>query len=265
MRRFLLRKSSFVDFPGCISSVFFFSGCNLRCPWCHNGDLLKAPPEDLVDIEVCLAHIRKRRSVLGGVVLSGGEPCLYDGLDDLIAEIKKLSLSVKLDTNGMFPDVLNRLFGREETRPDYIALDLKLAPARYRGLLAGNSGLAGEGGLAGEPGFDPGEALIQSAALVRSSGITHEFRSLALPSVLGPAGASGGHAGGHADGFFSLKDIEALAPLVGGSPWILRPFRGGNCLDPAWDSFEENAGEASARAGRLAAKARELHISLLTK
>ena len=230
-----LRKTSFIDFPGLISSVFFFPGCNLRCPWCHNRELVTGGIEgkNLISLEDGIAHLEKRKNVLGGVVLSGGEPCLYNELSCLIAEIKNLKLFrqekqllVKLDTNGMFPEVLQKLFACKETRPDYIALDLKLAPSRYAELQPAN-------------GSSPGEALIKSAAFVRESGIPHEFRSLALPG-----------------GFFTEKDIEALIPLVKDSPWYFRPFRGGNCLDPAWNNLEENNGEESA--GVLTARAREL-------
>jgi len=180
--------------------------------------------------------------VLSGVVLSGGEPCLFDELPDLIIEIKSLSLKVKLDTNGMFPAMLEKLFGREETRPDYVALDLKLAPPRYNELLPESCRVSGQKNI-----FDPGEALIQSAALIRGSGITHEYRTLALP-------------------FASIreKDIEALAPLTDDSSWYFRPFRGGNCLDPAWDNPEEDSGGTPEQLEALAARARELGKAGLT-
>jgi pyruvate formate lyase activating enzyme len=226
-----LRKTSLVDYPGKVAAALFFPGCNLRCPWCHNRDLVIGGVYDgagTVDLEDALAHIEKRRSVLGGVVLSGGEPTLYKGLNALIEHIKGLGLAVKLDTNGMAPAILKKLFARPETRPDYIALDLKLSPDRYGELLGlGVAGASAPGtvqavGAAPVPGgtCSPGEALRQSAALIRSSGIAHEFRSLALPkNIFGP------------------PDIEALAELAGDSPWYFRPFRPGNCLDMAWDEF----------------------------
>ena len=221
-----LRKTSLVDYPGCISSVIFFRGCNLRCPWCHNRDLVlyegdadtdACDENRLVTLEEVFAHLLKRRTVLGGVVLSGGEPCLYEGLPDLIFEIKKIPLAVKLDTNGMFPVVLGKLFSCEKTRPDYIAMDLKLSPERYTELLPPSAGP-----LFSQNSSNPAADIVQSAALIRASGIPHEFRSLELPKA-----------------YFTEKDKEALAPLAGDSPWILRPFRGGNCLDPVWDSFEQ--------------------------
>jgi len=173
--------------------------------------------------------LQKRRKVLGGVVLSGGEPCLFTDLPGLVEEIKTL-FPVKLDTNGLFPAMLEKLLSREETRPDYIALDLKTAPARYRQLLP-----------AVKSALDPGGLLWQSAALIRQSGIAHEYRSLALPGA-----------------FITEKDIEALAPLTDSSPWFFRPFKGGNCLDPAWNDMEEPAAEARARAETLAKIARDL-------
>lgn len=239
--KILLRKTSLVDYPGRISSVFFFSGCNLRCPWCHNGELVTGGAQGLVSLEEGLAHLRKRSSVLGGVVLSGGEPCLCEELPGLIGEIKKIGLSnglaVKLDTNGMFPAMLEKLFSREETRPDYIALDLKIAPSRYGELAI----QAAETPSGEERGNTLGEKLSLSAALIRASGIAREYRTLGLPG-----------------GFITGEDIEALSPLVDDAPWYFRPFRGGNCLESAWDSLEENSAEAHARLKALAEKAKEL-------
>ena len=246
-----LRKTSLVDYPGRVSAVIFFSGCNLRCPWCHNGDLvLGKETSDLVTLAEGLAHIKKRRSVLGGVVLSGGEPCLYEELPDIIAEIKKIALSpgsaplqVKLDTNGMFPAMLEKLFSREESRPDYIALDLKIAPARY-GELSAPPRLCENSSF---QEFDLGNRLVQSAALIRASGIAHEYRTLALPGA-----------------FITEKDIEALAPLVDDAPWYFRPFRGGNCLESAWDGLEAPAGEAHTLLEALAEKAKERKKNRMT-
>jgi pyruvate formate lyase activating enzyme len=207
----ILRKTSLVDYPGRVSSVIFLPGCNLRCPWCQNRELvlLGASPApgtgDFIPPGEALSLIGKRRNMLGGVVISGGEPALHPALGALIGEIHGLGLPVKLDTNGLFPPVLRKLLEDPLSRPDYIALDLKLAPRRYGELLP-------RGSL-----FDPG-ALAESAALLRDRGPEHEFRSLALPG-------------------FGEDDIKALAPLAGNSPWNIRPFKPGNCLDPAWDSL----------------------------
>jgi pyruvate formate lyase activating enzyme len=208
----VFRKTSLVDYPGVVSSVIFFYGCNLRCPWCHNGELVRSAgtgDAGTFPLAQALAHIERRRKLLGGVVLSGGEPTLFSGLGETIARIKSLGLPVKLDTNGMRPGTLKALFADPQTRPDYIAMDLKLAPERYAELLPGTDG---EKDVSGE-------FLKRSAALLRASGITHEFRTLALPTP-----------------YFGDSDLAALAPLAGDSPWHIRPFVPGNCLDPAWDS-----------------------------
>jgi len=214
-----LRKTSLTDYPEKISSVLFFSECNLRCPWCHNSGIFREDSESQnyeksLAFEECLMHLVKRKNILDGVVLSGGEPCLTGMLPQYIKEIKKLNLKVKLDTNGMFPEILIELFKSEETRPDYIALDLKISPSRYRELLPPL--------LSQLPvNFYPENVLTQSALLIRESDIAHEYRSLILPG-----------------NYFTEDDIEELSTLTDDSPWYFRTFRGGNCLDPAWNDME---------------------------
>ena len=195
----------------------------------------------LINLEEGLAHLRKRQAVLGGVVLSGGEPCIYAGLGDLIREIKELSLPVKLDTNGMCPAMLENLFSSEETRPNYIALDLKISPAKYKMLEMADRRSSHRGTETRRGEQEPEELLKKSAELIRRSGIIHEYRTLVLPG-----------------GFITGKDIEELAPLTDEAPWYFRPFRGGNCLDPAWNSMEESTKTASERSITLAEKAKEL-------
>ncbi|MDR0708124.1 MAG: anaerobic ribonucleoside-triphosphate reductase activating protein [Treponema sp.] len=225
-----LRKTSLVDYPGKIASVLFFAGCNMRCPWCHNRELILpeladargVDQEDLVGLEQALAHIEKRRNVLGGVVLSGGEPSLYRDLPALIRRIKEMGLAVKLDTNGMNHGMLERLFQTKETSPDYIALDLKLAPVRYGEITPD----AEKSSRTETSARTSAESLRKSANLIRNSGIDHEYRTLALPII-------------------TKKDIAALAELVDDALWYVRAFRPGNCLNPAWDDFEaSNARDA---------------------
>ncbi|MDR3145588.1 MAG: anaerobic ribonucleoside-triphosphate reductase activating protein [Treponema sp.] len=224
-----LRKTSLVDYPGKVAAVLFFRGCNLRCPWCHNRELVLSGTESaggeapgggtaegvFISLRAALDRIGRRRAVLGGVVLSGGEPSLCRELGSLIPQLRDLGLPVNLDTNGTRPEVLEALFSQAATRPDYIALDLKAAPERY-GELLGN---ARDGGPADR---SPGDALRKSASLIRESGIPHEFRSIVFPN-----------------GYFGLADIDALAPLAGKSPWYFRAFRPGNCLDPSWNEIGE--------------------------
>ncbi|MDR1073665.1 MAG: anaerobic ribonucleoside-triphosphate reductase activating protein [Treponema sp.] len=236
-----LRKTSLVDYPGKIASVLFFTGCNMRCPWCHNRELVlpkpasarDADPEELVSLDRALAHIEKRRNVLGGVVLSGGEPSLYRDLPALIRRIKEMGLAVKLDTNGMNPGMLEKLFQTKETAPDYIALDLKLAPLRY-GEMAPDAETSAQTLMSARM-LASADSLRKSADFIRNSGIAHEYRTLALPTI-------------------TEKDIAALAELTDDAPWYVRAFRPGNCLDPTWDDFEpSNARDAGALADAIRA------------
>ena len=222
LHRIALRKTSLIEYPGLLCSVIFFPGCNLHCPWCHNRELVLGNSVHLISLEKALAHIEKRRNVLGGVTLSGGEPTLLPDLGTLIRHIKLLGLNVKLDTNGLLPESLKNLLNTEETKPDYIAMDLKTSPDRYIELLQGKTNVK----KAIVNINNPADAIKQSIALIRTSGIAHEFRSLALPPP--PDNKQ--------KPFFGEDEKIALAALVGDSPWNMRPFVPGNCVDPAWDT-----------------------------
>jgi pyruvate formate lyase activating enzyme len=210
------QKTTLIDYPGRVASVIFFPFCNMRCPWCHNGDLIlgrnRKDGDGIIPLTEVISHIEKRRKLLGGVVLSGGEATLYPGLPELISYIKRLDLPVKLDTNGSAPGLLEKLLSCRETRPDYIAMDLKIAPERYAGLLPKTEG--GENPLTNSIA-----GLIErSAAIVRASGVEHEFRSLRLPPE-----------------YFTEADMDALRPLACNSAWNFRDMVRGNCLDPSWN------------------------------
>jgi pyruvate formate lyase activating enzyme len=176
-----------------------------------------------VAADEALAFIAGRRHLISGVVFSGGEPLLRTDLPEWTAAVKALGLSVKIDTNGTLPDELAALCA--EAEPDYVAIDLKLAPRRY-GEIGGGRDWAG--------------LLERSAAVLRSAGVDHEFRSLALPS-----------------GFFGPDDVAALAPLVGDALWRFGRFRPGACLEAAWNDYPE-CGRDEAEA--LASTARALGV-----
>lgn len=224
-----MQKTSLVDYPGKVAATLFLTGCNLRCPWCHNGGLVTLADggAGLIPLEDALALIAKRRPVLGGVAITGGEPLLTATLGGIIRRIKALGLPVKLDTNGTLPHRLAALLTNPATRPDYVALDLKLAPGRYRELLA--PGSAAES--------NPGAALIESVRLLRTQGVPHELRSLVFP-----------------DDTFTEKDVQELAELVAGdTPWYFSAFKPGTCLDPDWN---ERPGTSKADTQKIAALAR---------
>jgi pyruvate formate lyase activating enzyme len=203
-----LQKTSLIDYPGRISAVLFFPGCNLRCPWCHNPELVLGNSEDSIPLNEVFSFLEKRKNILDAVVLSGGEATLHNELPEIISSIKKLGFLVKLDTNGTQPQMLEQLFQHEETAPDYIALDIKLPPNRYVELATHQSK------------NDYALSLTKSAALISEYNIEHEFRTLILPSD-----------------YLRENDIESMAKLVDDAPWIFRAFVPGNCLDETWNDF----------------------------
>ena len=115
-------KSSFIDYPGKICTVLFTGGCNFRCGYCHNPDIVNRTVRTLDQNEI-LKFLDKRKKYLDGVCISGGEPTLQKELYEFIQEIKSLGYLVKLDTNGTRPEVISRLL--EGKMLDYIAMDVK--------------------------------------------------------------------------------------------------------------------------------------------
>lgn len=124
------QKTTLLDYPGKVAGTVFFGGCNFRCPFCHNGDLVLYPHQnsDLSETGI-LEYLKKRSKILDGVCLTGGEPSLQPRLAAFLDRIKDLGLAVKLDTNGYRPDVLQDLCSKKLV--DYIAMDIKGSPASY--------------------------------------------------------------------------------------------------------------------------------------
>ena len=123
-----IQKLTLLDYPGKVACTVFLDGCNFRCPYCHNAELLgDAAP--IMTVEELLAFLGKRRGILDGVCITGGEPTLHPGLAELIRYVRDLGFSVKLDTNGYQPDILEALL--REALLDYVAMDLKNGPDAY--------------------------------------------------------------------------------------------------------------------------------------
>lgn len=201
--RFGIQKTSLVDYPGRVSAVLFVAGCSLRCPYCHNPDLVEptdAVMAGLASVDEALAFLARRRDMLTGVVLSGGEPTLYEGLPELAQAIRALGLKVKLDTNGTLPTHITPVSA------DYIALDLKTTPERYVELWPGAPD-------------DAADRIRASVMAVRQSGAAYEFRITCAP------------------GIFAEADAEAVAALLDpGDAVFLQRYRPGHVLDPVWNA-----------------------------
>ena len=157
-----LQKLAMVDYPGKLAATVFTGGCNLRCPFCHNAPLVTRVAESPVQPEAdVLAFLKTRRGLLDGVVISGGEPLLQEGVADFVRAVKELGFSVKLDTNGTFPDRLQALL--EAGLVDYVAMDIKNCLPKY----PKTTGLRD---LDTQPVQD-------SAALLRAGTVPYEFRT----------------------------------------------------------------------------------------
>lgn len=136
MRILGLTKTTLLDYPEHVAASIFTGGCNFRCPFCHNGDLVLSADSRLSEYseEEILAFLKKRAGILTGVCITGGEPTLQKDLPDFLARIQELGLPVKLDTNGYQPDVLEALISRGLIAS--CAMDIKNSPEKY-GMTAG--------------------------------------------------------------------------------------------------------------------------------
>lgn len=163
-----LQKLSLLDYPGKTACTVFTGGCNFRCPYCHNASLVVGLDEiEPVDYDEFFAFLNKRRNILDGVCITGGEPLLQPDIEDFIRVIKKFGYSVKLDTNGTFPDKLKRLV--DENLVDYVAMDIKNSPEKYS-LTAGVS----------ELDFSK---ISNSVEFLLSNSVDYEFRTTVVKEL----------------------------------------------------------------------------------
>lgn len=197
------QKTSFIDFPGTVSTVLFFSGCNLRCPYCHNPQLVNggSDREEGIDATVVQGYCVARKGKLTGVVLSGGEPTLHAESAAIAGWFRGLGYRIKLDTNGLLPRRI------DDIAPDYLALDIKANPRAYGTLLGCRYG-------------DARERLRESVDKVRSLGGNAEIRITTAPGIA------------------DEKSIESIGRLIEGVSLVyLQPLRQrAPLLDPAWNA-----------------------------
>jgi len=157
------------DFPGCVAAIVFTQGCNFRCPYCHNGELVCRTPEEraLIPQEEVLGYLSRRGDRVTGVVVTGGEPTVQPDLPLFLLRLRGMGLRVKLDTNGSNPGMLSQIL--LEDLVDYVAMDVKAPWDCYRRL----SGVTCDT-----------EALRQSMNLILVSGVEHEFRTTRVTPLL---------------------------------------------------------------------------------
>lgn len=122
-------KMTLLDYPSKVACTVFTAGCNFRCPFCHNALLVNETGEESFKTEEILSFLKKRKGLLDGVCISGGEPLLYPDIEDFLKSIKALGYSIKLDTNGSFPEKLKELVKKQLV--DYVAMDVKNCMEKY--------------------------------------------------------------------------------------------------------------------------------------
>lgn len=184
-----LQKLTLLDFPGKMACIVFTHGCNFRCPFCHNAPLVVDERGAAYDEEAFFAFLAKRRGILDGVVITGGEPLLRSDLAEFIQRIRAAGYLVKLDTNGSFPDRLAALI--EKGLLDYIAMDVKTTLGEYDHVCGVRVDV---------------EKIKESIRLICASGVPHEFRTTVVK------------------GLHTKEDVVSVAKMLSGEPYYLQGF-----------------------------------------
>ncbi|MCL1876848.1 anaerobic ribonucleoside-triphosphate reductase activating protein [Candidatus Saccharibacteria bacterium] len=199
-----IQKLSLVDYPGHTAAALFTIGCNMRCGYCHNPELVL--PERYIDeipLEEILDFLKKRVGKIDGMVISGGEPTLHDDLPDFAKTIKSMGYLVKLDSNGTHPAMLKQMIADKSI--DYIAMDIKATFPKYSMTIA-------------RP-VDVG-ALRESIKIMIESGLGHEFRTTCVRQLM------------------TVDDFDEIGEMVHGAErYAVQRFRAGRSLNPQFDNF----------------------------
>ncbi len=196
------QKTSLIDYHPYVASVLFVSGCNFRCPFCHNPDLVFGDSKiPTIEHEKILSYLQEKRKWVDGVCITGGEPCIYADLPEFIGELKKLGLLVKLDTNGTDPEMLQKLINEELI--DYVAMDIKAPLDKYDEVVKTKVDKS---------------AIKKSVKIIINSRTDYEFRCTVVP------------------GLFDKEDAEYIANwLKGAKKFFIQQFRNNRgTLDPEY-------------------------------
>lgn len=161
-------KTTFLDYPDKVASIVFTGPCNFRCPYCHNGTLITdKSKENIYNKAVVLEHLRKKKGIVEGLVITGGEPTLCEGLIPFMKEVKDIGISIKLDTNGYRPEVLEKIINMGLV--DYIAMDIKNSFDKYDTTV-------------GISTLDV-EKIKKSMNIIRNSKTEYEFRTTVIKEI----------------------------------------------------------------------------------
>jgi pyruvate formate lyase activating enzyme len=204
-----LQKTSLIDFPGRISSILFTTGCNLRCPYCYNRRLIVEPKPPFLSKEDALEILEFRKKYVDAVVITGGEPALNRELPAFVRRLKKKGFSVKLDTNGFFPQTIQRCL----PYIDYIAMDVKTSLEKYALL-----------------GANETDSFLRSIELLKDGRVDYEFRNTVVP------------------GLINEEDIPKMGEIVKGAKrFVFQQFIPGETLDEQFNNVKPYSPEVIAR------------------
>ena len=184
-----LNKLTTQDFPGNLACIIFTSGCNFNCDYCYNRDLVESNTTD-ISLDEVFSYLEERKNMLDGVVISGGEPIIWNDLIPFIERIKEYGFKIKLDTNGYKPEVLKEII--DKNLVDYIAMDIKAVFNNYYKII--------------NKKIDTNK-IIESIKLINESKIDHEFRTTIIK------------------GMHTKEDLDEIVKLVNGSPYYLQNFK----------------------------------------
>ena len=158
-----LQKISLIDYPAKVASVLFTPGCNLRCPFCHNWRIAVDPKPPFLQEAAVLEILEHRKKYVDAIVVTGGEPTMHKELPRFLIKLKERGFSVKLDTNGFYPDVLEECLGSV----DYVAMDVKTCPEKYK--LLGAEGTT---------------EFMRTVEILKTGKVPFEFRTTAVPEIV---------------------------------------------------------------------------------
>jgi pyruvate formate lyase activating enzyme len=219
-----LQKLTLIDYPGKLACTVFLIGCNFRCPWCYSRELVlpeeikkqsKIPEKDFFEF------LKKRKGLLEGVVLCGGEPTINKNLPDFIKKIEKLGYAVKLDTNGSNPKMLKKLIS--EKLIDYVAMDIKAPLKNQKSKIKNqNDNVKFKNKYERTTGVKINlKDIKKSIEIIKDSGIDYEFRTTIVPKL------------------HQLKDIVDIAKwLKGVKVYYLQQFKPEKTIDPKYEKYK---------------------------
>ncbi len=200
-----LQKISLIDYPTRVASVLYTPGCNLKCGFCHNWRIATDPQPPFLQETTALDMLENRKKYVDAVVVTGGEPCMHKELPKFLIKLKERGFSVKLDTNGFFPDVLEECLGHV----DYVAMDIKTSLEKYQQLGAENTA-----------------NLMHSVEILKTNKVPYEFRTTLVPNLV------------------TLEDLPKIGELIrGASTLALQQFVSKDTLDNKFESIRPYAPE----------------------